>query len=685
MVPNEAQQYVGIVKLLQHFGWTWVGLFTVDDDSGEHFLQVLKTLFSEHGICLAFTERLLNQVHWNNMDEVDDLTQNVYLPFQNSKANIFVLYGEAVAIMALNAFMFLNNPGYSQNNLFKKIWIMTAQVDFALSGLQRNWDIRVFHGALFFAIHSEELVGFQKYLQGVKPYWNPGDGFLKDFWEQAFDCFFPNPEMIDADGMCTGEERLESLPGPLFEMHMTGHSFSISNAVYAVAHALHAMHLSLSNHRTMVHDKRVAKLQDLQRWQIHPFLQGISFNNSAGGTVFLNDNMEVGAGFDIMNLVTFPNMSLLRVKVGWVNPNAQNGKEFIINEDMIVWQTSFNQVVPLSLCNDYCYPGYDKRKKEGETFCCYDCIPCPEGEISNQKDMDDCIKCPRDQYPSKDHDQCIPKTWSFLSHEEPLGSGLASIALSFSLFTALVLGIFIKHKDTPIIKANNRDITYILLISLLLCFLCAFLFLGLPNKVTCIIRQAASGTIFSVAVSCVLAKTITVVVAFMATKPGSSMRKWVGKRLANSIILSCSVIQEAICIVWLVTSPPFPDFDMLSLSEEIIAGCNEGSTFMFYIVLGYMGLLSVISLTVAFLARKLPDSFNEAKLITFSMLIFCSVWLSFIPSYLSTKGKYMVAVEIFSILASSAGLLACIFFPKCYIILLRPELNKKVQVIRRKN
>ncbi|MRJ01806.1 hypothetical protein FDP72_25215, partial [Escherichia coli] len=176
------------------------------------------------------------------------------------------------------------------------------------------------------------------------------------------------------------------------------------------------------------------------------------------------------------------------------------------------------------------------------------------------------------------------------------GAVLVSLAISLSAFSAMILGLFIHYRDTPIVRANNRNLSYVLLISLMLCFFCSLMFIGEPRRVTCVLRQMTFGVVFSIALSAILAKTFIVVVAFTAIKPGSTLQMWMVTRLSNAIVCCGSIIQVCICAVWLGTYPPFPDVDMHSEFGQIILWCNEGSTLAFYCVLGYLGFLSSLSL-----------------------------------------------------------------------------------------
>ncbi|KAM6449039.1 vomeronasal type-2 receptor 26-like [Liasis olivaceus] len=616
MVPKEDLQYEGILSLLLHFRWIWIGVVVMDTDSGERFVHTVTPMFSQKGVCFAFIQKIPIPTFITNLDEMLNQGKKIYDTLTDNKVKVILAYGESYSLGFFRFLSFLSNEEVESNhkNPLGKVWITTAQMELTSFAFQRDFDLSIFHGSIAFTFHSSDIPGFHEFMESQNPSSATGDGFIKTFWEQTFGCQFWGTPIDEIDGIhCTGEEKLERLTWPSFEMHMTGHSYSIYNAVYAIAHAFHDMVTSGFKYGTMMDGG--LQLHNEPFWQLHHFLRQVTFNNCVGDKISLDPDGKLVAGFDIINFILSENQS--KVKIGRIDPQSPAEQSFIIEEDAIIWNSWFNQ------------------------------------------------------------DLCIPKDISFLSYKEPLGISLSCLSLFCSTITALVLRTILIHHNTPIVKASNRDLTYILLVTLLLCFLCAFLFLGQPNKVACLLRQTGFSLVFSVAVSCVLAKTVTVVLAFMATKPGSGMKKWVGKRLGYSVVLSGFLIQVGFCTIWLSISPPVPVADLHSENGKIVLQCKEGSMIMFYCTRGFMGVLATISFIVAFLARKLPDTFNEAKFITFSMLVFCSVWLSFVPTYLSTKGKYMVAVEIFSILASGAGLLICIIFPKCYIILLRPELNNR--------
>ncbi|XP_069824013.1 extracellular calcium-sensing receptor-like [Dendropsophus ebraccatus] len=661
-VPNENIQNKAISQLLKHLGWTWVGILTRDDDLGALDGQNLKEEIRRNQGCVAFLEK----IHYRYPIE---RIKKIYNIVVNSSAVAVVVYCEEMHVKPLLDMM-------SEVGTKGKIWIYTLSFTF-IPDMFSEETSKLLNGSIGLVLHSEPLPQFDIYLQQIHPYKYANDIYIQQFWEVAFNCsWFPNDHLANdtQDNVyCTGDEDLKDKVESLFELGDLSYTFQAYIAVYAFAYALHNLLLCMKSAQ-----KSGSCGETLLPWQVYQYLMKISFMTSSGYEIYFNDAGEVPATFDIMNLQIFPKNEYRLVKVGRYDSWAGRSEQISLDTGAVIWNQEYKEF-PHSVCSESCQPGNRKVSIQGRPVCCFQCVPCSLGEITNETDAATCTKCPEDKWPNEKRNDCLMKLIQFLAYEEIMGISLAAASISFSIITLSILCIFRKFSDTPVVKANNRSISYLILIGLIVCFLSSLIFIGYPFGIICILRQVVFGVSFSVVVSGMLAKTITVILVFQSTKPNS-----IGKRFDSSIskatIFVCPLFQIVICIVWLGMSPPYAELNTTSKPDTIIAQCNEGSNLFFYCMLGYMGLLATISFIVAFLSRKLPDSFSEGQYITFSMFVFLSVWICFIPAYLSAEGKNLVIVEVFAIIASSAGLLGCLFFPKCYIILFRPEINTKQYV-----
>ncbi|XP_029440358.1 vomeronasal type-2 receptor 26-like [Rhinatrema bivittatum] len=658
-----------ITQLLHHFNWTWVGILFSNIDIASLQSQKIRQQVVENGGCVAFLEKIDDRYPSERLVKVAEV-------IHQSSANVIVCLCLEVHLKPILELL-------SLQNITAKGWVFSPS--FAINPhlfTRESW--RLLNGSLVFIGSTSDIPHFTNFLYHIWPSAYPGDTFTKLFWEKAFGCQWKGQNVTHVvTGKdiipCTDEEDLKALVPAIFQLNDLSISYHAYLAVYAYAHALHNMILVGPIEDNLGIDSNI---HNIKPWQILHYLKVVHFRTESKEEVYFDENGDVPAVFDILNIQIHPDDSSQVIKVGRYDARESPGDEISLNITAILW--SQNNQTPRSVCSDNCPLGYRKSARLGQPSCCFDCVPCTSGEIANETDTTKCWKCSEDQWPSENRDKCLPKAIEFLSYQEPLGASLATVAVILSFTTILILSIFFLFRDTPIVRANNRGLSYLLLCTLTLCFLCSLTFVGFPMKLTCMIRQPAFGLIFTVSVSCILAKTVTVIIAFKAVNPRNQLRKWVGSKIPNLIVIFCSLIQLVICTIWISSHPSFPENNTRSESGKIIVECNDGMTILFYCMLGYMGFLAIISFIVAFLARTLPDSFNEAKFITFSMLVFVSVWLSFIPAYLSTQGKYMVAVEIFTILSSGAGLLFLIFLPKCYIILLQPEMNTKEHLVGKK-
>lgn len=259
-----------------------------------------------------------------------------------------------------------------------------------------------------------------------------------------------------------------------------------------------------------------------------------------------------------------------------------------LNQCLSEW-LNFASQASRSICSESCPPGSRIARRKGEPICCFDCVPCAEGEVSDKtgvlhsvfylrcyqtitilyticesksglsklkcsllsplSDSLECSRCSEDTWPNKARDLCIPKTIEFLSYHELMGVVLCVVSVFGACISLSILTIFFTYKDTALVRANNMELSFLLLVFLAVCFLVGLLFIGEPSDWLCRIRYPAFGISFALCISCLLAKTVVVLMAFRSRLPGNNVMKWFGPNQQRaSVFVSAAVQVEPLSI-----------------------------------------------------------------------------------------------------------------------------------------
>ncbi|XP_023155591.2 extracellular calcium-sensing receptor-like [Amphiprion ocellaris] len=657
VIPNDDYQVKAIAQLLVHFNWTWVGLVRGDHEYGRFAVQGLLRELQGTKVCVAYQEMI--PLLYNQQRALE-----IMQVMRSSLAKVVVVFSaEGEMTPFLRDYMAQNITGIQW--VASEAWV-TASV---FTGSEYY---PYLGGTIGFGIRTGHISRLSNYLQTINPQKYPNNPLVQELWEALYGC---SPSLSSASQLplCLGQESLLEQHSAYMNTSSPRVAYNAYKAVYAIAHSLHNL-LHCQPGSGPFENNSCAQSNSISPWQLQHYLQEVKFT-IAGEEVNFDLKGDSIPYYDVINWQRGTSQNIEFINVGLFDGTKPAGDELLIEEDRIMW-AGHQSEVPVSVCSGSCPPGSRKAVRRGKPVCCFDCVPCDSGKISNETNSIECTFCPENFWSSEDRTSCIPKKVEFLAYDS-LGIALTVISAVGACLTIAVFAVFFHHRNTAIVRVNNSELSFFILFALTLCFLCSLVFIGEPTVWSCMLRHTAFSITFSLCISCILGKTMVVLAAFTATRPGNNIMKWLGPKQQRAIIFSCTLVQVVICAAWLIDAPPYPSRNTKYERSKIILECSVGSSLAFWCVLGYIGLQAGLCFVLAFLARKLPGNFNEAKFITFSMLIFCTVWLAFIPAYISSPGNYADAVESFAILGSSFGLLFCLFAPKCYIILLKPEKNTK--------
>ncbi|KAK3513953.1 hypothetical protein QTP70_034113 [Hemibagrus guttatus] len=636
-VPSDVHQTSAMVQLLSERKWTWVGFLTTDGDYGRAALDSFISQATKAGICVAFTEILPDSLSDTRKLEAK-ISQTVHAIHTDPKARVIVSFAKPEHMKRVFSLLL-------ELSTDQRLWIASDSWSMAGDVLSPEQLERV-GWVLGFSFKNKNITNFEEYVKRLEPNSNAHskNSFLQEFYSS-----FATSVNVSEDNVSTTTEKL-------IASAQVGVVFSIQMAVNAIAQAVAFICRNIEC-RASGAVKQQELLSVLRTRSFE--LDGVSYE--------FNKDGDINLGYD----VSLWNSNGVKVETLNVVSHYQPSDSSLNTTELMLSL--------VSKCSNSCEPGQFKKSVEGQHTCCYECIDCAENQYTNNTDMDQCYSCDEDsEWAESGSSSCNEKRVEFFSWSDPFAMVLLSLSVLGVVVVFAVAVVFWQHRGSPVVKAAGGSLCQLILVSLTGSFASAMLFVGKPTALQCKVRQVLYGLSFTVCVSCILVKSLKILLAFHM----NLLLKQLLHRLYKpyAIMSMCVALQVVTCACWLILKSPKATSSVFLRS--VLEECDEGSYAAFGVMLGYIALLALVCFAFAFQGRKLPHKYNEAKFITFSMLIYLIAWIIFIPTYINTKGKYLPAVEMIVILISSYAILSCHFFPKCYVILFRKTQNTRDAFVR---
>ncbi|KAK3741896.1 hypothetical protein QZH41_005102 [Actinostola sp. cb2023] len=358
--------------------------------------------------------------------------------------------------------------------------------------------------------------------------------------------------------------------------------------------------------------------------------------------------------------------------------NCLELQKLLLEQSVIKPNLSENDI-PFSRCSPTCSAGYHKVTEKDYAKCCWTCRKCTRNYVTNTTDSDECWRCPRGFWPNSLNSKCEPIDPTFLKWVDPPAL-IICISIGFGMLAVFgAFFVFFFYRDTPVVKASSRELCYALLLGIFWCYVTPIFYILEPTDTVCRFTPFATGLCPSLVVGTLLTKTNRISRIFNRKLNHAGAPACLSKKWQVLMVVCIALIEITICGIYTFSSDTGRIVVTFESRNEVIIECKSMPDIWVAIWWAYVVGLVVTCTYQAFLTRKLPENYNEAKFITFTMLITCIVVIMFIPTYIGTSGVYRTVISCFVFIIGGSAAFGCIFVPKLYIILWRPEKNIPMQ------